>query len=81
MDTNKALEWLTDVLSVQGRVLTVQDTRRTVAEWDSLGDLMLLSRLEEELGIVVSADDVATMSSVKEVFNVMEQNNAFSVSR
>jgi len=81
MDTQKALEWLTDVLSVQGRQLTLQDTRNTVAEWDSLGDLMLLSRLEEELGIVVTADDVAMMSSIKEVFNVMEQNNAFSVSR
>jgi acyl carrier protein len=81
MDTQKALEWLTDVLSVQGRQLTIQDTRNTVAEWDSLGDLMLLSRLEEELGIVVTADDVAMMSSIKEVFNVMEQNNAFSVSR
>jgi acyl carrier protein len=78
MDTHKAMEWITDVLSVQGRVLTLDDTRHTVAEWDSMGDLMLLSRLEEDHGIVISADDVAALKSVREVFALMEKKNALS---
>jgi acyl carrier protein len=72
---------LTDVLSVQSRILTLEDTRTTVGEWDSLGDLMLLSRLDEEFGIVVSADDVAAMSSIQDVFALLERSNAFQISR
>jgi acyl carrier protein len=78
MDTQKALEWLTDVLSVQGRVLTLQDTRHTVSEWDSLGDLLLLSRFEDDLGIVISADDLAGIGAIKGIFALMENNSAFS---
>lgn len=78
MDTQKQLEWLTDVLAVHGRVLTLDDTRHTVAEWDSMGDLMLLSHLEEDFGIVVSADELAAISSAKELFGLLERNNAVS---
>ena len=78
MDTPKALAWLANVLNVQGRDLTMDDTRNTVAEWDSLGDLLLLSMLEEELRIVVSADDIAAIHSIREIVALMEKNNAFS---
>jgi acyl carrier protein len=77
MDTQKALEWLTDVLTVQGRTLTLDDTRLSVAEWDSLGVLMLLSRLEEDCGIVVSADDIARISSVKDICELLRTHSAF----
>jgi acyl carrier protein len=77
MDTRKALDWLTDVLTVQGRSLTLDDTRLTVAEWDSLGVLMLLSRLEEDHGIVVSADEIAKVESVKEICALLERHSAF----
>jgi acyl carrier protein len=77
MDTQKALEWLTEILSVRGRVLTLQDTRETVPEWDSLGDLLLLSGLDEQLGIVLDADEIAAISSVKEVTALMEKSHAF----
>jgi len=77
VDTQKAMAWLTNVLAVQGRELTLDDTRGTVAEWDSMGDLLLLSMLEEDLGIVVSADDVAAIGSTREIAALLEKNNAF----
>ena len=77
MDTQKALEWLTEILSVRGRVLTLQDTRDTVPEWDSLGDLLLLSGLDEQLGIALDADGIAAIQSVKEVAALMEKSQAF----
>ena len=78
MDKQKALEWLTEVLGVQSRTLTMEDTRMSVSEWDSLGILMLLSRLEEDHGIVVSADEIAKVESVKEICELLERNAAFS---
>ena len=77
MDVQKALDWLTDVLTVQGRSLTLDDTRLTVAEWDSLGALMLLSRLEEDHGIVVSADEIAKVQSVREICSLLENHAVF----
>lgn len=77
MDTQKRLEWLTNTLSVQGRVLTLEDTRNTVAEWDSMGDLMLLAGLEEEFKIVVSADELAGVKSAAELFSLLEKKYAF----
>jgi acyl carrier protein len=78
MDRRKALEWITDALGVQGRVLTVNDTRNSVAEWDSLGSLLLLSRLEEDHKVVISADDIAAIKSVQEICRLLERSNAFS---
>jgi acyl carrier protein len=78
VNTEKALKWLSDALSVQGRVLTLEDTRATVGEWDSLGDLLLLAKLEDELSIYVSPDEIAAISSIKEIASLMEKNNAFS---
>jgi acyl carrier protein len=78
MNTQKALQWLTEVFTVQDRTLTIDDTKMSVAEWDSLGVLMLLSRLEEDHGIIVSADEMSGIQSVKEIFALLEKNEAFS---
>ena len=77
MDAQKRLEWMTNVLSVQGRVLTMDDTRHTVSEWDSMGDLMLLASLEEDFKIVVSADELAEVASAQGLFALLEKKYAF----
>jgi acyl carrier protein len=78
METQKALAWITDALGVQDRIVSLEDTRNSVAEWDSLGSLLLLSRLEEDYKLVVSADQIAAINSVKEVCELLEKANAFS---
>ena len=80
MDHQKALKWITDALGVQDRVVSLDDTRDSVAEWDSLGKVLLLSRLEEDLNLVVSADDIDSFNSVKEVCDLLEKANAFPAS-
>ena len=67
MDTQMALKWITDALGVQDRVVSLDDTRDSVAELDSLGKVLLLSRLEEDHKVVVSADQIDAINSVKEV--------------
>ncbi|HUG73003.1 MAG TPA: phosphopantetheine-binding protein, partial [Steroidobacteraceae bacterium] len=77
MDTQKALEWITDIFAVNGRVVTLQDSRETLPEWDSLGSLLLLARLEEDHQIITSGDDLAAMTTVREICDLLERNNAF----
>ncbi len=77
MDTTRALQWIANILAIQGRDLRVEDTRASVTEWDSMGDLLLLSSLEEDLGIVVSADEIAEIASIRQILALMEARGAF----
>lgn len=79
MDEQKALEWISDVLAVTGRSLSIDDTKASISEWDSMGVLLLLSRLEEDFGIIVSADDLARIGTVREICEVLKKDNAFSL--
>jgi acyl carrier protein len=77
MDTERALQWLTDIFAVKTRSVTIDDTRDSLAEWDSLGSLLLLSALEEEHKIVISADELEAMRAVRQICDLLEKNNAF----
>ena len=77
MDTQKALEWITDALGVQGRVVTLDDTPDSLADWDSLGSMLLLSRLEEDHKVLISTDEMRAIKSVKEICDRLEKANAF----
>lgn len=77
MDTERALQWLTEIFAVKNRTITIDDTRDSLAEWDSLGSLLLLSALEEEHKIVLSADDLEAMTAVRQICEVLEKNGAF----
>jgi acyl carrier protein len=77
MDTQKALQWLTDIFAVKNRVVAIDDTRDSLAEWDSLGSLLLLAALEEEHQIVVSADDLEQITAVRQICELLDKNNAF----
>lgn len=76
MDTQKALEWITDIFAVNGRVVTLQDSRETLPEWDSLGSLLLMARLEEDHQIIIGADELAAMTTVQEILDLLERSNA-----
>jgi acyl carrier protein len=80
MDKSKALQWITEALGVQGRVVGLEDTRDSLGEWDSLGSLLLLSKLEEDHRVVISADEIATIKSVKQICELLEKANAFPLS-
>jgi acyl carrier protein len=77
MDTQRALQWLTEIFAVKNRSVTIDDTRDSLAEWDSLGSLLLLSALEEEHKIVISADDLEAMTAVRQICELLDQNHAF----
>jgi acyl carrier protein len=79
MNTEAALQWLTDIFAVKNRTVKIDDTRDSLAEWDSLASLLLLSALEEEHQIVLSADDLEQMTAVREICEVLDKHNAFRV--
>jgi len=78
MDTQRALDWLTGIFAVKNRTVSIDDTRDSLPEWDSLGSLLLLSALEEEHKIVISADDLEAMTAVRQICGLLGKNNAFN---
>lgn len=80
MDTEKALQWLTDIFAVKSRVVGIDDTRDSLPEWDSLGSLLLLAALEEEHQIVLTADDLEQITEVRQICELLDKNNAFRAS-
>jgi acyl carrier protein len=78
VDTKRALQWLTEIFAVKNRTVTIDDTRESLAEWDSLGSLLLLAALEEEHNIVISADELEAMKAVRQICELLETNGAFN---
>jgi acyl carrier protein len=77
MDTERALQWLTEIFAVKYRSVRIDDTRDSLAEWDSLGSLLLLSALEEEHKIVISADELEAMTAVRQICELLDKSHAF----
>ncbi len=56
--------------------ISIDDDMNTIAEWDSLGFLNILSTLEKRFGNKVAAiDDLASVKSVKEIVNILERES------
>lgn len=81
MDMEKSLEWITDVFAVRGRVLQVDETRESITEWDSLGTVVLQSRLKQEHGIVLDDEEVSRICTVEEICHILDRGGKTSAQR
>ena len=46
-----------------------------IPEWDSIGHMTLISKLEEEFNISMETDDIVSFDSFKKGIEILEQNN------
>jgi aminoglycoside 3-N-acetyltransferase len=76
MEAQQALEWITEVFAIRGRLLRTDDTRDSIPEWDSLGTLELQSRLREDHGITVGDEELAKLETVRQICQLLEQGSA-----
>jgi acyl carrier protein len=44
-------------------------------QWDSLGHMEVMMRLEEEFGVEINADTIAALISIPAICNYIEVNN------
>ena len=45
-----------------------------IPEWDSIGHMTLISKLEEEFNISMETDDIVSFDSFKKGIEILEQN-------
>ena len=61
---DKLYTLMADVLGVEPSLLTNESSPESVAEWDSLNHLMLITAIEAEFDVKVSVDEAVAMRSV-----------------
>jgi acyl carrier protein len=65
---------LADAIQVQPEMVTPDLAFGDLPEWDSLGHMEIMLRLEEQFGVAVDADLIARLVSVPEICRYLETN-------
>lgn len=61
------------VLNVDSAVITDDLSSGDIPEWDSVGNLAIISTIEQELGIEFPLEDLFDLTSVQSIINKVNQ--------
>ena len=67
---------LADAIQVPIELVTDNLTFGDLPQWDSLGHMEVMMRLEEDFGIEISADTIAELISIPEICAYLEKGAA-----
>ena len=74
MTVDQALAWVAETFE-EPRPNIQQDTRRAdIAAWDSLGQLILMSALDQQFGIRLNQTELSSLASVQDILNILSRN-------
>lgn len=78
MTVDEALGWLADIFSEAKERIGPAARRGDIPGWDSLGQLLLISALDQELGIQLSPSELSALASVEDILHVLRSNGRLS---
>ena len=64
------------IFSLDSSEVTDQSSRDTIAEWDSMGHLSLITGLEEEFKVSIAIADAMAMTSVQHIKRILKDYGA-----
>jgi acyl carrier protein len=76
MTRSSFLRAMEEILGVSKRTLREEDTRRSVAQWNSLADVQIFSLITSEFGIEPD-DELITAETVGDLLRVLRSQGAF----
>ena len=71
MDTTQFLENIKDLLDTETE-LTVDTKFRELDEWDSLATLSTIAMVDDEYGIVISANELRQLETLGDIIRAIE---------
>ena len=77
MTVEQFLDVVCDALGREPGTLTLDDTPKTVEQWDSVGHLSIISTVDEALGVPVDDEEIRMFMSIRELTDRLEARNAF----
>ncbi len=72
MSLTEALSWIAEAFEMPAENLKPDTPRDEIELWDSLGALVLMSKLDEEFGIILENDELAEMKSVADILKIFQ---------
>jgi acyl carrier protein len=76
MTRSAFLQALEEILGVGRRTLREEDSRESIASWNSLADVQLFSLINSEFGIEPN-EELIEAETVGDIFKVLENHGAF----
>jgi len=73
MTTGELLELIQSALMTSGPV-TLDDSRTTVPDWDSVGHLSIISSLEASLGAKAIGADIQQAATVRQIVDALRKS-------
>ena len=74
MNKIEALAWIADIFEEDPDTIKPETERVDIIGWDSMGVLALMSGLDTEFDILLSADDIEAITKVEDILIVLENN-------
>jgi acyl carrier protein len=72
MQTREFLDIVGEAMGLEAGSLSLEDTPDTVEEWDSLGQLVIISILESELHVDTDSEEFKSFASMKELVETLK---------
>lgn len=66
---------ITEAIQVPVENITPDLAFGDLPQWDSMGHMEVMLRLEEQFGVEINADTIATLISIPEIIRYLEQNS------
>ena len=74
MTQAEALAWVAEIFQEAPEKLRIETPRQDIAMWDSLGVLTLMAELDEKFDLVVSDQEMRSMTKVGDILSLLRQN-------
>lgn len=71
MKESDFLQLIADELMISADAITWDTPFRTIPTWTSLNALLVVSRLHEETGCMITANDIANSTQLKDLFQLI----------
>ena len=71
--TQRVRSLLAEAIQVPGEMVTPDLSFGDLPQWDSLGHMEVMLRLEEEFGVAIDAETIAQLISVPEICHFLEE--------
>jgi len=74
MNQDEALAWIAETFGEPPGSLTPETTRDEIPTWDSMGVLALMAAMDERFAILLTDDDIRSMSAVDDILAVLRKH-------
>lgn len=76
MTANEFLQLLADTLGLSEKI-ALNARRNDIKEWDSMGQIQILSMLEERFDLKLEMEDLVGLESVEDIIKILNSKNIF----